>query len=100
MRSRLQVFASRANVFGNLVVLLRERAHLVAKLSCFSSAFDFDFASNCAELVDVARSNFLFDREQLQIELLLVGLLEERHEELASLEHLRAQHRVKEALIV
>ena len=100
MRSRLQVFAPRANVFGNLVVLLRERAHLVAKLSCLSSAFDFDFTSNRAELINVARSNLLLNREQLQIELLLVGLLQESHEELAGLEHLRAQHRIKEALIV
>ena len=100
MRSRLQVFAPRANVFGYLVVLLRERAHLVAKLSCLSSAFNFDFACDCAELVNVARSNFFLNREQLQIELLLVGLLQEGHEELAGLKHLRAQHRIEEALIV
>ena len=96
----LQVLAPAPNVFGNLMVLLSERGHLIAKFGGLSPALDLDFASDRAELVNVARSDLLLDREQLKVELLLVGLLEERDEELACLEHLRSKHRVKEALIV
>lgn len=100
MRSSLQVLAPAPNVLGNLVVLLSERGHLIAKLGGLSPAFDLDFSGDRAELVDVARSDLFLDRQQLQVELLLVGLLEERDEELAGLEDLRAEHRVQEALIV
>ena len=96
----LQVLAPAPDVLGNLVVLLRERGHLIAEFGGLSPAFDLDLTSDRAELIDVARSDLFLDRQQLEVELLLVGLLEERDEELACLEHLRSKHRVKEALIV
>ena len=82
---RLKVFASTSNVLGNFEVLLREGAHLVAELGGFAPSLNFNLTRNCIELVNVPRPCFLFNRQQLQVELLLIGFLEERNEELACL---------------
>ena len=65
MSSSLEFFTSTTNELGNLVILLREGAHVITEFSGFASAFDFDLASNRSELIDISWSNFLFNREEL-----------------------------------
>lgn len=100
MGSCLEILASCANILTNLKVLLRIRAHLVTELRRFAPSLDLNLTRDCSELVDIPRPNLLLNRQQLQVELLLVGLLEEGDEELAGLEDLRAEHGVQEALVV
>ena len=98
--TRLQLLGARSDVLGDLEVLLGEVAHLVAELGSFAPSFDFDLTCESLELVDVPRTNFILNREQLQVELLLIVLLEESNQEFAGLEYLGAQHSVQEALVV
>ena len=100
MGSGLQVLAPASNVLCNLVILFCEVSHLITELSRIAPALNFDLTSDRAELINVARAHLLFNREKLQIELLLVCLRKEGDEELARLEHLRAKHSVQEALVV
>ena len=73
----LQIFASTSNILGNLEVLLSEGAHLVAELSSFATTFNFNLTCNCIELVNIPRPRLLFNCQQLQVKLLLIGFLEE-----------------------
>ncbi len=88
MSSSLQVFAPLSNVFSYLEILLGEVCHIVAEFGSFAATFDLNFSSKSLELVDISRPDLFFNSEQLEVELLLVGLLEERHQKLACLEHL------------
>lgn len=74
----LQVLAPAPNVLCNLVILLRESGHLITEFGGFSPALNLDFARDCAELVDVAGSDLFLNGQQLEVELLLVGFLQER----------------------
>ena len=85
MSPRLKIFTSSSDILGDFEVLLCECAHLVAEFSSFATTFNFNFTCNCIELVNIPRPRFLFNRQQLQVKLLLIGFLEERNEELASL---------------
>ena len=96
----LQLFGARGDVLGNLVVLLGEASHLVAELGSLAPSFHLDLTCQSLELVDVSRTNFVLNREQLKVKLLLVRLLEEGDQELACFEYLGAQHSVQEALVV
>ena len=100
MRPSLSILAASGYVATDLVVLLLEGGHLVAELGGFPSTLDLDLSCDRLELVDVARTNLVFDAEQLEIELLLIVLLQEGHKELAGLEDLRAQNCIQEPLIV
>ena len=77
-----------------------EVCHLVTELGRIAPALNLYLARDRAELINVAWTNFLFNGEKLEIKLFLISLRQEGDEELASLEHLRAKHSVKEALIV
>ena len=84
----------------NLLVLFCKRAKSITKLFCLSSTFYFNLTSECSELVYVSWPAFFLNREQFQIELLLVGLFEERHEETRRFEDLRSEDRIEESLII
>ncbi len=88
MSSSLQVFASLSNVFSYLEILLGEIRHIVAEFGSLATTFDLNLSSKSLKLINVSWSNFFFNGEQLKVELLLIGLLEERHQKLACLEHL------------
>ena len=98
--SSLQVFAPLSNVFSYLEILLGEIWHIVAEFGSFAATFDLDFSCECFELINVSWSNFFFNSEQLKVELLLIGLLEEGHQKLACLEHLWSENGIQEALVV
>ena len=84
----------------NLLVLFCKRAKSTTKVLCLSSTFNFNLPRECSELVYVSWSTFFLNREQFQIELLLVGLFEERHEETRSFEYLRSEDRIEESLVI
>ena len=88
VRPRLQLFAARGDVLGNLEVLLREVAHLVAEFCGFTAFFNFNLTCQRAELVDISGSDLILNGQQLQVELLLISLLQECHQEFARLQHL------------
>ena len=88
VRPRLQLLAARGDILGNLEVLLREVAHLVAEFCGFTAFFNFNLACQRAELVDIPGPDLILNGQQLQVELLLIGLLQECHQEFARLQHL------------
>ena len=70
------------------MVLLSESAHLVTKFGSPASPFHLDLTSESLELVNIPRSNLVFDRKQLQVKLFLISLLKEGYKELARFEDL------------
>ena len=88
MRSGLQLLASTTDELGDLEVLLREGTHLITELSRLASLLNFDLTCDRSEFVDVTRADFFLDSQKPQVELLLIGFLEEGDEEFARLEHL------------
>ena len=70
------------------MVLLSENAHLVTEFGSPASPLHLDLTSEGLELVNISRSNLVFDRKQLQVELFLISLLKEGYEELARFEDL------------
>jgi len=95
----LQILAPLPNEFVDLLVLTGEVSELVTELGCLASPLNLNFTCESLEL-DVSWSHLLLNGEKLQVELLLIGLLQEGNEELGSLEDLRAKDTVKEPLVV
>ena len=65
-----------------LFIVAREISKLVTEFGSFGPGFSLDFACECFEFVNVFRANVFLNCEQLEIERLLVGFLEEGNEEL------------------
>ena len=91
MRPRLQVLAATTDVASNLIVLPCKCCQLVSEFARSAPPLDFDLSSERLEFVDVPGTRLVFDGKQAQIELLLVRLREELHQELACLEDLGAK---------
>ena len=90
----LQLFASASNELRDLVILLRESAHVVAELGGLASLLDLNLTCKCSELIDISRSNFFFNSEKLKVELILVLFAQESDKELAGLKYLRAKNSI------
>jgi hypothetical protein len=82
------------------LVGLGKRPKCIAELDRLLPLVNFDFTCEGLEFVDVFGAVLLFNRQQSQVECLLVLLLEESHEELAGLEYGRLHDQVQEALVV
>ena len=86
--------------FINSFVVLGKDSQLVAEASGLASSLNFNLSRKCLELVNVPWPSFLLNRQQLQVELLLVRLLQEGHKEARGFKNLGAQDRIQEPLIV
>mmetsp|Transcript_8112 Transcript_8112/g.9705 ORF Transcript_8112/g.9705 Transcript_8112/m.9705 type:complete len:240 (-) Transcript_8112:379-1098(-) len=100
MRPRLQSLAPTSDITRDLVVLGLESVELLAEFGSFAAALDFDLSRQGLELIDVPRAHLLLNRQQLQIELVLIRLRQERNEESARFQHLGTQACIQEALVV
>lgn len=80
-------------MFGELVKLITELDGLLPLLN-------FDFSRERLEFVDVFGAQILFNSEELHIEVLLVGLFEEGHQELRGLQYVGLKADAQEPLIV
>ena len=98
--TRLQLFAPLCDVLSNLRILSLKLREVLAEFGSVASSLNLDLARDRLEFVDIARPNLVLNRQQLQVELVLVRLLQERHKEVAGFEDLGAKDGVEEPLIV
>ena len=94
MSPGLEALAAVGDVSGDLAVLALERRKRLTEFGGLASALHLDLACQRLELVDVARADLLLNRQQLQIELILIRLREERHQEGARFQDLRPEARI------
>jgi len=96
----LQVLAAVRNIGSDLLILYLELGQTLTELCGFFSALDFDLTRDGLELVDVARTDLVLDRQKFQVELVLIDFLEESNEEDTRFENLRSEYSVEEPFVV
>lgn len=84
----------------NFLVLSSKRAKSGTKLFSFPSFFNFNFTRERPKFVYVPWPTFFLNRQQFQIELLLVCLLQKGDQKAGSFQNLRPEQCIEESLVV
>lgn len=96
----LNLFALLGYLLVYLGEVFAEEVESVAELACSGSGLDFNVACERLDVVDVLGAMVHFDRQQLLIEEVLVGFLQEVDQELAASQDHRLHHLIKKSSVI